>query len=55
MIALLKWGDGLKFSCFSPLHSTRAPRPGILGEATNFAKGALIGGIIVLLVWLVLG
>jgi hypothetical protein len=55
VLALLKSGDSLKLGCFSPVHTTRAPRPGILGDATNFAKGALIGGFVVLLVWLVLG
>ena len=55
VLALLKSGDCLKFGCFSPLHLTRVPRPGILGDATNFAKGALIGGIVVLFVWLALG
>ena len=53
--ALLESGDCSKFACFSPSHLTRVGRPGILGDATNFAKGALIGGIVVMFVWLVLG
>ena len=55
VLALLKSGDCLKFGCFSPSHVTRVFRPGVLGDAENFAKGALIGGIVVLFVWLVLG
>ena len=53
--ALLESGDCSKFACFSPSHLTRLPRSGVLGEVTNFAKGTLIGGIVVLFVWLVMG
>ena len=53
--ALLESGDCSTFGCFSPSHLTRVPRSGVLGNATNFAKGMLIGGIVVLFVWLALG
>jgi len=55
VLALLRSGDCLKFAYVSPSQLTRVPRPGILGDATNFAKGALIGGIVVVFVWLALG
>jgi len=55
VLALLKSGDCLKLGCFSPSHLTRVPRPSVVEHATNFAKGALIGGIVVLFVWLALG
>ena len=55
VLALIKSGDSLKFACFSPSHLTRVARPDLLGDATNFVKGALIGGIVVLFVWLALG
>ena len=55
VLALLNLGDCLKLGCSSPLHATRVLRPGVLGDATNFAKGALIGGIVVVFVWLALG
>ena len=53
--ALAKSSDCLTFGWFSPSHMTRVPRPSVLGDATNFAKGVLIGGIVVMFVWLALG
>ena len=55
VLALLKPGDCSKFGWFSSSQMTRVPRPGVLGDATDFAKGALIGGIVVVFVWLALG
>ena len=55
VLALLRSGDCLKFAYVSPSHLTRLPRSGVLGEVTNFAKGVLIGGIVVMFVLLALG
>jgi hypothetical protein len=55
VLALLESGACSKFACFSRSHLTRLPRSGVLGDVTNFAKGALIGGIVVVFVWLALG
>jgi hypothetical protein len=55
VLALLRLGDCLKFDYSRPSHLTRVPRPDILGDATDFVKGALIGGIVVVFVWLALG
>ena len=55
VLALLRSGDGLKLACFSPSRVTRVARPGILGDATNFVNGAVIGGIVVVFMWLALG
>jgi len=53
--ALAKSGDCLTFGWFSLSHMSSVPRPSVLGNAANFAKGVLIGGIAVLFVWLALG
>ena len=55
VLALLRSGDCLKFAYVSPSHLTRAPRHRVFGNATNFAKGVLIGVIVVVFVWLALG
>ena len=55
VLAILESGACSEFACFSRSHLTRVPRSGVLGDVTNFAKGVLIGGIVVMFVWLALG
>ena len=39
----------------TPSQMNRYPISGVLREAANFAKGVLIGSIIVLFVWVMIG
>ena len=55
VLALLETGACSEFACFSRSNLTRLTRSGVLGDVANFSKGALIGGIVVVFVWLALG
>ena len=55
VLAILESGACSEFACFSRSHLTRLARSGVLRDVTNFAKVALIGGIVVVFVWLALG
>jgi len=46
VLAILESGACSEFACFSRSHLTRLARSGVLRDVTNFAKGALIGGIV---------